>query len=84
MSFCFIHAPMLRNNMDVHIGGLFEEVLNGPVVKVFAEAMDRAAAKDNVRNALLAHEARSGVRDASSFDGEDLGIEIARELQIGG
>src|SRR3982075_15417 len=59
-------------------------MLNRPVIKVFAEAMDGGAAEDDVGDALLANEACCSVGDAFAFDGEDLGVEVARELHVGG
>ena len=69
--------------MDVHIWRFTQKVLNRPVVKVFAKAVNRRAAEDDVSNAFLANEVGCGMRNAFPFDGEDLRFEIACKLQVG-
>src|SRR3981081_474072 len=59
-------------------------MLNRPIIKGFAEAMGGGAPEDDVRDAFLPNEARRSVGDALAFDGEDLGVEVARKLHVCG
>src|SRR5215475_3659686 len=68
--------------MHIDIWGLVEEVLDGPVIKILLQSADSGSSKDNVSDPLLAHKLGDGMCDAPSFHGEDLRIEIARELHI--
>lgn len=76
-------AVLVGDDVEVDVGSFRHEALDGEEIEIFAQAVERGAAKDGLRDALLGDVGGGGGGDVLASQQDDLCAEIGGELEAG-
>ena len=74
---------LLGDDMEIDVRGFGHKLLNGEIVKVFAQAVQSRSADNGLGDALLANIGRGDASRVASCEVHDRGTEVFCELQAG-
>lgn len=79
----FVPGFFLSDYVEIDLGGLGHEALDGEEVDVFSQAGECGPAEDGLGNAVFGDEAGGSGGDVLTLQGDDLRAEVGSELDVG-